>query len=386
MKAAASWTVYLACSIFPIKKNKIVFSAFEGGGYGCNPKYIAEEIIRRSKLSGKNFELIWLVNDPTKKFPPEIKPVKNNLLNRAYHLSTAKIWVDNARKNFGTRKREGQFYMHTWHGVGVKPIGKMRGKSFSKIASIVSQYDASLQDCFLCDSKFAFDIFRKAFFNEPLIKIGAPRCDILVNDVEFQRKYIREKLNLPQDTKLLMYAPTFRGGSQSKVRNIFQEQSSLDFNLLKCSLEKKFGGNWRFLLRLHPQLGLRHNLFNISDNFKNFCIDITFEDDLYQFLAAVDVFLTDYSTASLEAAILKIPVFLFVDDYDSYIKERGNLILNISDYPFTFAKNNQQLQEIILNFDENLYFNKLNSFFSDGEFLIDGHASSRAVDLIENNL
>ena len=61
MKAAASWTVYLACSIFPIKKNKIVFSAFDGGGYGCNPKYIAEEIIRRSKLSGKNFELIWLV-------------------------------------------------------------------------------------------------------------------------------------------------------------------------------------------------------------------------------------------------------------------------------------------------------------------------------------
>ena len=69
IKAAASWSVYLACSAFPIRKNKIVFSAFEGGGYGCNPKYIAEEIIRRMKETGKTYDLIWLVNDTDKKFP-----------------------------------------------------------------------------------------------------------------------------------------------------------------------------------------------------------------------------------------------------------------------------------------------------------------------------
>ena len=386
LKAAVSWLVYLMCSIFPIQKNKIVFSAFEGGGYGCNPKYIAEEIIHRMHKTGKNYDLIWLVNDISKKFPEEIKAVKNNLWNRAYHLSTAKIWVDNARKNYGTRKREGQYYILTWHGVGVKPIGRMRGKSFSRIAAIVSQYDARLEDCFFYDSKFSFDIFKKSFYDEPLMKIGLPRCDILVNGVEHQHKLIREKLNLPQDIKLLMYAPTFRGGSQSKVRNIFQEESTLNFKMLKSSMEKRFGGKWHFLLRLHPQLGLRHNQMMISDEFKNMCTDITFKDDMYEYLAAIDAFVTDYSTASLDAAVMKIPVFMYIDDYDEYINERGKLILDINDYPFPSARTNEELQNVILNFDEKNYLKKINEFFTSREFLIDGHAAQRAVDLIESNI
>ena len=75
-KAVMGWSVYLVCSIFPIRRNKIVFSAFEGGGYGCNPKYIAEELIRRMHEEGKVYEMVWLVNDVTKKFPKEITPVK----------------------------------------------------------------------------------------------------------------------------------------------------------------------------------------------------------------------------------------------------------------------------------------------------------------------
>ena len=39
--------------------NKIVFNNFNGKGYGCNPKYIAEEIIKQ-KLP---YELVWLVKD-----------------------------------------------------------------------------------------------------------------------------------------------------------------------------------------------------------------------------------------------------------------------------------------------------------------------------------
>ena len=113
LKAEICRIPYYICGLLPVKKNKIVFSAFEGGGYCCNPKYIAEELIDREKKSNNfaMYDMYWLVNDISKEFPPQIKKIKNNLWNRAYHLSTAGIWIDNARKNYGTRKRKQQHYI-----------------------------------------------------------------------------------------------------------------------------------------------------------------------------------------------------------------------------------------------------------------------------------
>jgi CDP-glycerol glycerophosphotransferase len=39
----------MALEIFPIKKNKIIFDNFNGKGFGCNPKYIALELIKSRK-------------------------------------------------------------------------------------------------------------------------------------------------------------------------------------------------------------------------------------------------------------------------------------------------------------------------------------------------
>ena len=383
VKAVASWSLYFLCSIFPIRKNKIVFSAFEGGGYGCNPKYIAEEIISKMHSNKKDYELIWLVNDTSKVFPTEIKAVKNNLWNRAYHLSTAKIWIDNARKNYGTRKRDGQFYMQTWHGqIGVKPSGRLRGKSFSKIAELVTRYDAALEDCFLVGSKYAIDIFTKSFYDEYFLKIGSPRCDILVNDLKKKHEEIRKELNLPLDVNLVMYAPTFRGGSQSKFRNVFQEKAGINFHLLKLSLEKRFGGKWHVLLRLHPQLALKKDTMDISDECKNICTDISLKDDMYEYMAGIDAFISDYSSAAMDAAIMRIPIFTYADDLDKYMQDRGSLLCDIHDFPFPVAQTNEELMDNIINFDENEYLKKVNDFFIKEEIEEDGKASKRAVNII----
>ena len=100
---------FYLCRIFPIKKKKIVFCCIEGTtGYTCNPKYIAEELIRRNA----GYELVWLVNDMAKKFPAEIKVVHNTLWNRAYQLSTSRFWVDNSWKY---ARGEGRFIFR--HGM-----------------------------------------------------------------------------------------------------------------------------------------------------------------------------------------------------------------------------------------------------------------------------
>ena len=80
LKAGICRIPYYICGLLPVKKNKIVFSAFEGGGYCCNPKYIAEELINRGKKANNYamYDMYWLVNDISKEFPPQIIKCKKN--------------------------------------------------------------------------------------------------------------------------------------------------------------------------------------------------------------------------------------------------------------------------------------------------------------------
>ena len=113
-KACIHALAYCACRIFPIDQDKIVMWTFEGtGGYGCSPKYVAEEILKRNREGKTNYRIVWLLNDIGKEFPEDIKKVKNTLWKRAYHLSTAGTWVSNTRTFYGTKKRRGQSYIQT---------------------------------------------------------------------------------------------------------------------------------------------------------------------------------------------------------------------------------------------------------------------------------
>lgn len=383
IRAGLSRIPYYICGLLPIKKNKIVFSAFEGGGYCCNPKYIAEELINREKINNdySKYDMYWLVNDMTKEFPIQIKKKKNNLWNRAYHLSTANIWIDNARKNYGTRKRKQQHYILTWHGpVGFKPVGRLRGESFSEIAEIVSIADAKNVDVLLSNSDWCSNIWKNAFWNEPIIKTGSPRCDILFNKRNEKRNKIRERYNLTFDTKIIMYAPTFRGGSQSTERKVFADIGTIDFDKLKCALEEKFGGTWIIFVRLHPQLAIR----GISCNdVKNDVIDVTNVDDMYELLAATDAFISDYSSAAFDASYMRIPVFLYVEDLEDYMADRGKLTWDIDEIPFSMAKNNVELGNIIRKFDEKKYLNDLKRIFEKIALLEDGKASDRVANIVD---
>lgn len=385
IKSLLSSILYLMCRVFPIKNNKIVFSAFEGMGYCCHPKYIAEELINRQKNREIKYELVWLVNDVSKFFPKEIKPVRNTLLNRAYHLSTSKVWIDNARKKYGTLKRKKQFYILTWHGmIGFKSIGRLRGEAFPKIAEIVSKHDAKLVDVLLSNSNWCSDIWEKAFWNEPIAKLGSPRCDILFNNRNKQYLIIRNRLQLSQNAKIVMYAPTFRGGSQNKQREVHNVEFSLDFKRILDSLEQRFGGEWYMLLRLHPQLSLQMKNAKAYENTR--IIDISKEDDMYEFLAATDVFISDYSSASFDASFMKIPVFLYADDIDKYVEDRGSLVWDIEDIPFPLNKTNNEICDSILEFNKEEYIDTLDKFFKDIELLEDGEASKRVVDMLEREM
>ena len=371
---------FYLCRIFPIKRKKIVFCCIEGTtGYTCNPKYIAEELIRRNE----GYELVWLVDDTTKEFPKEIHVARNTLWTRAYHLSTARFWIDNSRKQLEARKRKGQTYIQTWHGMlGFKPNCLERGASFPRLAYLVSKHDSDMIDYILSNSE-CFDKRMPAamMYRGPMLRTGSPRCDILVNGAVEARKRVRQDYGLAEDANILMYAPTFRGGSQGTVRTIAASEGYPDYTRLIRALEKRFGGKWYIFLRLHPQLvvrGLDQNKSNES------VIDVSRVDDLYELLAGCDAFLTDYSSAAFDAAVMRIPVFLYADDYAEYERERGKLLWDLRKLPFPLAENDEELDENIRKFEEKTYQKSLEQLFRETEMTEDGKAAERVVDCIND--
>ncbi len=368
--------------VFPIKKNRIVMWTFEGqGGYACCPKYIAEEIIKRNKnTNNKPVEIVWILSDLDKKFPSRIKKVKDTWLHRAYYMTTARFWIGNTRTFLGTKKRKGTIYIQTWHGtISLKPIGKYRGEKFSKIAYIVSKADSDLIDYLISGSDYCTKMWRDGLlYDGEILQLGTARCDVLFNGVEEKHKQLRDEYNLPQDSKICVYAPTFRGGSQSTNRNVNAEEVTLDFDRLINTLEKKFGGVWYVFLRLHPQVAAIMNRLPV-DSSNERLIDVSQRPDMAEIMAATDCIITDYSTVIFEGFLTGQPGFIYADDFDEYVEDRGKLMFRPDEIPFSIARTNDELEYNVKGFSFDGYINKVEFFMTQHEVLEDGHACERVV-------
>lgn len=102
--------------VFPVKKNRILFSSFEGKNYGCNPKYIYEYMY---KHWGDSYEYVWCLNDSSS-LPLEYKAtcVRFLSMSHLYYLLTSKAIISNMGIEPMFPKRKKQLFINTWHGGG----------------------------------------------------------------------------------------------------------------------------------------------------------------------------------------------------------------------------------------------------------------------------
>ena len=179
---------FILFNFFKIDDKKIVFDNFNGKGYGCNPKYIAEEIIRQNI----NCDMVWLVEDFAEEMPSQIRKVKYGSLKSMYEFATARVWIDNVRNYKGIPKKEGQFYIQTWHaGLGLKKAEKDIEKSLSPEYVKDAKNDGKITDLMLSNCKFITNLYRKSYWYEgEVLEEGFPRNDILINIP----KHIKEKV------------------------------------------------------------------------------------------------------------------------------------------------------------------------------------------------
>ena len=359
----------------PIKQNKIILESCLGA-YNCNPKYIVEEILKRDLP----YDIVWAVDKKTNKdsFPKQVRIIDKGSREYFKECATAKIWISNERikqcVKKGLYKRAEQIYINTWHGsLGGKKCTIDRGTlPFETLEPYM--IEAEKVDYLISNSVYEDSFLKRMFWDKgTVLRLGHARNDIFFNTVLQQKA--KEKLysvyNIPTTSKIALYAPTFR---DDKDMNCY----TLDYETLKNSLMKKYGGHWIILVRLHPQL------FKIKDQFivDKSIINVTDYPDMQELLVLADTLVTDYSSCIFDFMLTRKPAFIFATDIEKYNNTRG-LYDSLETTPFSVATNNSELATIITKFDYKKYSNRVEKFLKDKGCMEDGHAAKKVVDLIE---
>ena len=366
------------CSVLglflPVKKNRVVFSSYYGRGYSDNPKAIAEALHRIAP----DAELIWLVKNEKEaaSLPPYIKPCPYDSPKRIFTLSSARVWVDNCRK-YERFKKKNQFYLQTWHGFPLKKIEK------DVVDTLPSDYergalrDSGFTNLLISNSAFETEVFRRCFWYEgEIAEYGSPRNDVFTNpDPEAEQK-VRGMLSLPSDRKLILYAPTFRADHSI-------EAYALDAEGLLKACEKRFGGAWTVLVRLHPNVAHQSSTLFSYDG--KSIVDATIYPDMQELLAASDILITDYSSSMFDFALSGKICLRLALDLEDYMKDR-NFYFSYEEIPFPYGKSNEEFLSLIEHFNEEEYQAVREAFYETLAFCEDGLASRRCAERIAEQL
>lgn len=355
---------WLICRLMPVKKNKIVVSSYYGRGYSDSPKAIVDALLKTAPA----LDIVWLTNDVTG-LPDKVRACPYDSLGRIYHLSTAKVWIDNCRK--GSRfKKKSQIYLQTWHGFALKRIEKdVVDKLGDPNYEAYARRDSAQCDLIVSNSAHMTKIYRESFwYSGEIAEFGSPRNDVLFTENGCGRK-VRKALGIPAESRLVLYAPTFRADhSLAPYR--------LDAPEVTAALARRFGGNWVFVTRLHP------NIAKLAGELKyEGAVDATMYPDIQELLAAADAVISDYSSLMFDFALTGRPCFQFASDIEDYKKDR-NFYIPLTRLPFPLSSSSEELCAGISEFDSEKYSGAWKKFSADYGFKEDGHAARRCAEWI----
>ena len=224
----------------------------------------------------------------------------------------------------------------------------------------------------LSNSDFETEVFRTAYWGDvPSVMVGHARNDILFcrdeKEIAKVRKKVFKYLQLPQDTKLFLYAPTHRD-------DVDENYEALNYRIIKEALEERFGGTWQIVIRLHNRLKKESKTW--LNNLPTYVSDATFYEDMQELLLCTDAGLTDYSSWIFDYVLSGKPAFIIELGLEDYENSRG-FYYPIETTPFPIAKNSKELAKRIKEFDAEKYAKDKETFLKARGCMEDGHAAER---------
>lgn len=356
-------------------KDQVMFLTFQGD-YTCNPKYIAEEMIRQDS----DVRLVWDVKSavPRSDYPIELQFVRHNSYEFFKELAASKVVIENTNivERLHAYKKKDQHLLQTWHGsLGIKRLDGdvVMGFSWKRLAKKCQKS----VDLLLSNSDFETEVFQTAYWKDvPSVQVGHARNDIFFLKDEEKIAKIRKKvcrfLEIDENRQIFLFAPTHRD-------DVDESYEALDYSLIKKALEERFGGKWQIVIRLHNRLKKESKQW-LSD-LPSYVSDATLYEDMQELLLVTDVGVTDYSSWIFDYVLSRKPGFIIELGLEDFKESRG-FYYPIETTPFPIAKDSAELAERIKAFDNDKYLKDVDRFLEERGCMEDGQASKRIVEKI----
>lgn len=323
--------------------------------------------------------LVWstrLGNFYNNTFPEQVRLVNQYTYDFYKELASSRIWIANSVEFLKNPiyKKKSQILIETWHGsLGIKRFDKTANSGTRWVEA--AELNGKIANYCISNSVFEDKVYRDSFWPKTeILRFGHPRNDILAVQNASKRKQLRndllEQFGVEQDSKVVLYAPTFRDSHTFSCYNI-------EFSRLTKVLKEKFGGSWIILLRYHPTVRKKTKNVFASD-----IIDVTSHPDMQELIAIADIAITDYSSWIYDFVLLRKPGFIYATDIDHYNNERG-FYYSLESTPFPVATTNEELMTNIIQFDQIIYENRVEEFLREKGCCEDGNASKRVVEKIQ---
>lgn len=356
----------------PLDNNKIIMWSNSFKSYGCNPKYIAEYLIKN--YPGQ-FDIVWVIDETLsipESIPASVRVVKYFSKEYLYELHTARFVICNARtsNSYFWHKRKKQVYIQTWHSsIRLKTIEKDAENYLPQSYIDAAKGDSRKIDYIISGCKFSTNIFKNSFwYDGEILECGTPRIDFLLN---FNNKCeLIKKIGISDECNYILYSPTFRNDNDFNY--------NFDFKTLIDACNKKFGGKWKILYRLHPNLIHKIKEYDLGEE----CINMCYYPDMQELIAVSDIMITDYSSCMFDMMYIKKPCILYMPDFNIYTSNERKLYFDIKELPFEKVYTQQELFSCIENFDKDIYENSINSFLTQIGSYETGDALKEISDLI----
>ncbi len=322
--------------------NLVVFLSFMGTKYNDSPRLIYEYIQARSNY--KKLKCVWAFVHP--EYYPELNTVKIDTLSFFILALKAKYWVSNTQFERGLSfKKKATKYLYTTHGAGFKLCGNS--------APGRHDFDFSSVNVLCVESEYEKMIFRTSFNakEESFLACGRPYSDALWNVTEDRKKQLKERLKLPKNKKVILYAPTWRDSKNSGAS--YDIAPPIHFE----QWEKELKNEYIVLFRAHH---ITTKILGIK--FNDFVINVSEYNDVNELMIVSDILISDYSSMITDFAILERPIISFAYDYDTYIKEKGTYVDLQKTLPNGVCKTEEEVLSQIKNLDYNVEKKKAKLF------------------------
>ena len=364
----------------------VLFETFMGRQYGCNPKAIYERMLNDSRFD--DFSFIWAFKDTEKAKEHSAlersKIVKHRSREYFKCIARSGAVITNSEMDYRISPKKGQTFFQTWHGTPLKrlrcDINIENGNANNTLEEIKlrNAMDVVRYDYFLSPSEFASEKFRSAFNLDALkregivFEAGYPRNDMLFNYDHSDIVDIKCRLGIPEDKKVILYAPTFRDNKYESA-----EGYVYDLNLDFERLQKEFGSDHVVIFRAHYFVA---NQFDF-DKYDGFVINASHLDDITELYIVSDMLITDYSSVFFDYANLKRKIVFYMYDLEQYQNDIRGFYISLDELPGKIVTTEDALIDEIKCADFE-YDDKYAEFNSKYNYLDDGHAAERVIEKV----